>query len=116
MASMGALISQSRSHRHQPAWRSSLLPARLALLTAPAFPRSPAEEESALLQVCGKSRSRSLVPLVTLAIKTGARYGTILTLKWDNVDFANRSLKWGKDKTAAGTGRVIQLSQRLSLL
>lgn len=38
------------------------------------------EEESALLQACGKSRSRSLVPFVTLAIETGARYGVIRTL------------------------------------
>ncbi len=29
------------------------------------------KEESALLQACGKSRSRSLVPFVTLAIETG---------------------------------------------
>lgn len=70
------------------------------------------EEESALLQACGKSRSRSLVPFVTLAIETGARYGTIRTLQWGNVDFENRCLKWGKDKTAAGTGRVVPLSQR----
>lgn len=58
------------------------------------------EEETALLQACGKSRSRSLVPFVALAIETGARYGTI------------RTLQWGKDKTTAGTGRVIPLSQR----
>jgi len=71
-----------------------------------------AEEESALLQACGKSRSRSLVAFVTLAIETGARYGVIRTLQWGSVDFENRCLKWGKDKTAAGTGRVIPLSQR----
>jgi integrase len=70
------------------------------------------EEESALLQACAKSRSRSLAPFVTLAIETGARYGTIRTLQWGNVDLENRCLKWGKDKTAAGTGRVIPLSQR----
>ncbi len=70
------------------------------------------EEESALIQACGKSRSRSLVPFVTLAIETGARYGVIRTLQWGCVDFENRCLKWGKDKTAAGTGRVIPLSQR----
>jgi integrase len=70
------------------------------------------EEESALLQACGKSRSRSLVPFVTLAIETGARYGVIRTLQWGCVDFENRCLKWGKDKTASGTGRVIPLSQR----
>lgn len=70
------------------------------------------EEESALLEACGKSRSRSLVPFVTLAIETGARYGVIRTLQWGCVDFENRCLKWGKDKTASGTGRVIPLSQR----
>jgi integrase len=70
------------------------------------------EEESVLLQACGKSRSRSLVPFVTLAIETGARYGVVRTLQWGHVDFENRCLKWGKDKTAAGTGRVIPLSKR----
>ena len=70
------------------------------------------EEETALLQACGKSRSRSLVPFVTLAIETGARYGVIRTLQWGSVDFENRCLKWGKDKTASGTGRMVPLSQR----
>jgi integrase len=70
------------------------------------------EEETALLQACSQSRSRSLVPFVTLAIETGARYGVIRTLQWGSVDFENRCLKWGKDKTAAGTGRMVPLSQR----
>jgi integrase len=70
------------------------------------------KEEAALLQACSQSRSRSLVPFVTLAIETGARYGVIRTLQWGSVDLENRCLKWGKDKTAAGTGRIIPLSQR----
>jgi integrase len=70
------------------------------------------EEETALLQACAQSRSRSLVPFVTLAIETGARYGVIRTLQWGNVDLENRCLKWGKDKTASGTGRIVPLSQR----
>ncbi|MGA8288999.1 MAG: site-specific integrase [Acidobacteriaceae bacterium] len=70
------------------------------------------EEEAALLQACGRSRSRSLVPFVTLAIETGARYGVIRTLQWGSVNFGNRCLQWGKDKTASGTGRVVPLSQR----
>jgi integrase len=70
------------------------------------------EEEAALLQACGKSRSRSLVPFVTLAIETGARFGVIRTLQWGSVDFENRCLRWGKDKTVAGTGRIIPLNPR----
>jgi integrase len=52
------------------------------------------------------------VPFVTQAIETGARYGVIRTLQWGAVDFDNRCLKWGKDKTASGTGQLIPLSQR----
>ena len=70
------------------------------------------EEEAALLKGCAESRSRSLVPFVTLAIETGARYGTIRTLQWGSVDFENRCLKWGKDKSSSGTGRLVPLSQR----
>jgi integrase len=70
------------------------------------------DEEAALLQACSQSRSRSLVPFVTLAIETGARYGTVRTLQWGNVDFENRCLKWGKDKTTSGSGRIVPLSQR----
>jgi integrase len=69
-------------------------------------------EEAALLQACAQSRSRSLAPFVTLAIETGARYGTIRTLQWGSVDFDNQCLRWGKDKTAAGSGRIVPLSQR----
>ena len=69
-------------------------------------------EERALLTACGKSRSRSLLPLVVLGIETGARFNTLRMLQWCNVDFAERSLRFGKDKTKAGTGRVVPLNQR----
>jgi len=70
------------------------------------------EQETALLQACAQSRSRSLLPFVTLAIETGARFGVIRTLQWGSVDFENRCLRWGRDKTASGTGRIIPLNQR----
>jgi integrase len=70
------------------------------------------EEEAALVHECGQSRSRILLPFVILALETGARYNTIRTLQWGNLDFANRCLKFGKDKTAAGTGRTVPLNQR----
>ena len=70
------------------------------------------EEESLLLHECGRSRSRILLPFVTLALETGARFNTVRTLQWSNIDFANRCLKFGKDKTSAGTGRTVPLNQR----
>ncbi len=70
------------------------------------------EEESVLLRECGQSRSRILLPFVILALETGARFNTIRMLQWGNIDFTNRCLKFGKDKTAAGTGRTVPLNHR----
>jgi len=71
-----------------------------------------AKEEAALLLECSRSRSRILQPFVLLALETGARYNTIRTLQWRNIDFSSRCLKFGKDKTTAGTGRTVPLSRR----
>jgi integrase len=71
-----------------------------------------AAEESILLLECGRSRSRILLPFVVLSLETGARYNTIRTLRWSNVDLINRYLKFGKDKTEAGTGRTVPLNKR----
>jgi integrase len=70
-----------------------------------------AEEESALLLECGRSRSRILLPFVVLALE-GARFNTIRTLQWKNINLGNRCLQFGKDKTTAGTGRLVPLNQR----
>jgi integrase len=70
------------------------------------------EEQRALLDACSKSRSRSLMPFVVLTLETGARKNTVRTLQWRNIDFEARCLKFGRDKTAAGSGRVIPLNQR----
>ena len=70
------------------------------------------EEETRLLVECAASRSRVLHPLVVLLIETGARFNTIRTLQWGNVDLAGGSLKLGHDKTKAGSGRTIPLSRR----
>jgi integrase len=71
-----------------------------------------AEEEDALLRACSQSRSRSLLPFVTLAIETGGRFGVIRTLQWGNINFASRCVQFGKDKTPSGTGRIIPLNPR----
>ena len=62
------------------------------------------EEESALLAACGQSRSRSLLPAVTLALNTCMRYSEIRLLRWHQFDFAGRSVTVGKSKTESEPG------------
>lgn len=69
-----------------------------------------AAEESNLLQACGASRSRALLPVVTLALNTGMRRGEILSVRWGQIDFLNERLTVGKSKTDAGQGRSIPLN------
>ena len=70
------------------------------------------EQQEALLDACNLSDSRLLYPMVMLALETGARSGTIKRLTWGKVDFLGRGLRWGRDKTKAGTGRTIPISTR----
>jgi integrase len=49
---------------------------------------------------------------VILTLEPGARKNTVRTLQWKNIDFGGRCLQFGKDKTSAGTGRVIPLNYR----
>ena|ERR1700674_5698567 len=55
---------------------------------------------------------RKLLPFVTLAFETGARFNVVRTLQWSNIDFKNRCLQFGKGKTKSGSGRVVPLSPR----
>jgi integrase len=68
------------------------------------------EEERALLEACRASRSRALLPAVTLALNTGMRRGEILGLTWGQVDFLSERLTVGKSKTEAGRGRTVPLN------
>jgi integrase len=70
------------------------------------------EQQRILLAECSRSVSRGLLPFVVVAIETGARYGVIRTLQWGGVDFVNRTVRFGKDKTASGSNRVVPLNQR----
>ena len=72
----------------------------------------PPEKVTLLLKACAESRSRSLLPMVELALETGRRWGVIRTVKWENVNWDDRCLQWGKDKTDAGSFKIIPLSQR----
>jgi integrase len=59
---------------------------------------SPAQERK-LLEECGRSHSRSLLPAVTLALSTAMRYSEIRLLKWKQIDFPGRQVWVGKSKT-----------------
>ena len=70
------------------------------------------EEEKALIAACGQSRSRSLLPAVTLALNTCMRHSEIRLLRWQQVGFNTHEVTVGKSKTDAGTGRVIPVNAR----
>ena len=70
------------------------------------------EDEKKLLDACAESRSRSLLPAVLLALNTGMRYSELRLLRWNQADLERRTVRVGKSKTEAGTGRVIPLNDR----
>jgi integrase len=71
-----------------------------------------AEDEKALLDGCADSRSRSLLPAVLLALNTAMRYSELRLLRWEQIDLQRRTVRVGKSKTEAGTGRVIPLNEK----
>ena len=48
------------------------------------------EEKEALLKACMESPNKQLYTIVFLALSTGARYGEIINLAWEQVDFNRR--------------------------
>src|SRR5450759_701059 len=70
-------------------------------------------EETALLNGCIASRSRSLYAAVVIALGTCMRHNEIRLLRWNQVDFARGELRVGKSKTPSGSNRVIRMSPRV---
>jgi integrase len=70
------------------------------------------EEEERLLKACAASTSRSLLPVVTLALNTGMRHDEMRLLRWRQVDLKNAAITVGKSKTEHGAGRAVPLNQR----
>ena len=63
-----------------------------------------ADQEAALLKACARSRSRSLLPVVTLALATGTRHDEMRLLHWNQIDFTNAAVRVGRSKTATAQG------------
>lgn len=70
------------------------------------------EQEAALLSACAASRSRSLLPVVSLALATGMRHDEMRLMRWKQVDFGNEAIKVGRSKTEHGAGRAVPLNVR----
>jgi len=54
------------------------------------------DEEKKLLAACGASRSRALLPVVTLALNTAMRRGELQSLTWGQIDFRSERLTVGE--------------------
>ena len=70
------------------------------------------DEEEKLLRACASSRSRSLLPAVTLALNTGLRHDELRLLTWRQIDLVNEAVTVGKSKTEHGAGRSVPLNAR----
>jgi integrase len=67
-------------------------------------------EEDALLAACAASSATYLHSLVVLAIETGMRFGELVSITWDNVDFGSRTVYLADTKN--GHSRTVPLSTR----
>lgn len=67
------------------------------------------EEISRLLKECKNSKSTYLYPIVVLALSTGARWGEIVKLSWQNVDLKNQVIRL--EQTKNGERRTLYLRE-----
>jgi integrase len=70
------------------------------------------DEETALLEACRASHSRSLYPAVLIALNTCMRYSELRLLHWGQIDLNSCTLTVGLSKTESGTGRLLPLNDR----
>lgn len=66
------------------------------------------EEKNRLLEVCQSSPNTHLYPIVSLALLTGMRFGEIVNLKWEDIDYKGRTITL--EKTKNGERRVLPLT------
>jgi integrase len=76
-------------------------------------------EREALLKACRESQSPELLPVVLIALITGARWGEILNLKWGDVDFERgllilRDTKNKDTRSVPVTGEALELLRQRS--
>ncbi len=75
------------------------------------------EEREKLLEVCQKSSSANLYPIVVLALSTGMRRGEMLSLTWDQIDLGSGVLileetKNGERRRVSIRGRALEVLRK----
>lgn len=76
--------------------------------------RLTAEEIGQLLEACGDARNPWLRPVVEFAFETGGRRGSLLALKWEDVDLAGRAVTFRGVKNSRNPDTVIDHTVPLS--
>lgn len=71
------------------------------------------DEERRLLAAAGESRLPLIASFIRIALTTGMRAGEITSLTWGQVDLEKQTIRVGRAKTAAGTGRMIPMNGTL---
>lgn len=66
------------------------------------------QEKDRLLEACQSSPNPFLYPLVSLSIHTAMRFGELIKLKWEDIDFQTRMITLQKTKN--GDRRVLPLT------
>jgi integrase len=66
------------------------------------------EEKNRLLQACQQSPNPHLYPIVSLALLTGMRFGEIVNLRWEDVDYSGKTITL--EKTKNGERRILPLT------
>jgi integrase len=70
-------------------------------------------EETALLEVAAKNKSKLIFPFLYVLCWTGMRSDEARTLRWSQVSFERGEITVGRSKTEAGKGRKIPLNTNL---
>ena len=72
------------------------------------------EEKNRLLEACKSSPNPHLYPIVSLAIFLAMRFGEIVGLKWEDIDWANKLITL--EKTKNGERRILPLTPAIEVI
>ena len=67
------------------------------------------EEKDRLIVACRASSNPYLYPIVSIALLTGMRYGEITSLRWEEIDFINKTITLHMTKN--GEKRILPLTE-----